>query len=321
MPLVTKKFEAKGGDPPELAKIDRVVQKLTGASRRQVVGILERGCVKLNGAACNAPTVRLKPGDKVEVRYDPAQRYRPKPKPRAEREIGFGIVFEDAHLIVVEKPAELLSVPTHYREEDTLIQRVTNYLSRGKGPEKAFGVHRLDRGVSGLLVFAKSLPMAERLRDQFEQRKPEREYVALVAGMPDRIEGTFRSRLVTEKNLSRRSTKKEGEGELAITHYRVTRVLDGASLVSVQLETGRRNQIRVQFAEAGHPVLGDPRYRPEQARHKRWPHKRLALHAALLAFAHPVTGDELRFESALPMEFEEFLSAGKESRKKTHRRQ
>jgi len=133
------------------------------------------------------------------------------------------------------------------------------------------------------------------------------------SGMPDRIEGTFRSRLITEKNLSRRSTKKPGEGELAITHYRVSRVLDGASLVMVQLETGRRNQIRVQFAEAGHPVLGDPRYRPDEARHKRWPHKRLALHAAMLAFAHPVTGEELRFESALPMEFEEFLSAAKAS--------
>lgn len=315
MPLVTKAHEVSPCDPAELRRVDRVVQSLTGASRRQVVGLLHGGCVKLNGQPCDAPSARLMEGDRVEVRYDPKQNYRPRKKEPEDRDFGFQVVFEDAHLVVVEKPADLLTVPTHFREGDTLIQRVTNYLARGRRAERAFVVHRLDRGVSGLLVFAKSLPLAERLRDQFEARKPEREYTALVAGVPDQFEGTFRSYLTTDKNLSRRSTPRASEGELAITHYRVTKVLDKASLVKVQLETGRRNQIRVHFAEASHPVLGDPRYRKDEARHARWPWKRLALHAGLLGFTHPVTNEELRFESALPMEFEKFLTG-----RKSHKR-
>lgn len=315
MPLVTKTHEVSPRDPPELRRVDRVVQSLTGASRRQVAGLVDYGCVKLNGQPCASPSARLAVGDRVEVRYDPKQNYRPRKKEPADRDFGFLVVFEDAHLVVVEKPADLLTVPTHFREADTLIQRVTNYLSRGRDAGRAFVVHRLDRGVSGLLVFARSLPLAERLRDQFEQRKPEREYTALVAGVPDKFEGTFRSYLTTDKNLSRRSTSRASEGELAITHYRVTKVLDKASLVKVQLETGRRNQIRVHFAEAGHPVLGDPRYGKELGRHARWPWKRLALHAGLLGFTHPVSNEELRFESALPREFEKFMAGRRKTRK------
>lgn len=316
MPLVTKTFNASPGDAPEMRRVDRVVQSLSGVSRRQVVGLLDRGCVTLNGKPCKSPSLKLAVGDKVELRYDPKQRYRPQNVEPEDRDFGFQVMFEDAHLVVVEKPAELLTVPTHFRETDTLIQRVTNYLSRGRRDERTFVVHRLDRGVSGLLVFAKALPMAERLRDQFEQRKPEREYVALVAGVPDKFEGTFRNYLTTDKNLSRRSTSRPDEGELAITRYRVTRVLDKASLVKVWLETGRRNQIRVHFAEDGHPVLGDPRYRKEEARHSRWTCKRLALHAGLLGFSHPVTSEDLRFESPLPAEFEKFLKGkGKPGRK------
>jgi 23S rRNA pseudouridine1911/1915/1917 synthase len=109
--------------------------------------------------------------------------------------------------------------------------------------------------------------------------------------------------------LNRFSTDDESIGQLAITHYRVVAHLDGATVVQVRLETGRRNQIRVHFAEAGHPVLGDPRYEAELARHPRWPHQRLALHARLLGFEHPVTGQALRLESPLPAEFERFLKA------------
>lgn len=307
MPLVTKTFRASADDSTQMQRVDRVVQSLSGVSRRQVVGLLDKGCVKVNGKPCSSPSARLTAGDTVELRYDPEQRYRPKKAIPEDRDFGFTVVFEDAHQVVVEKPAELLTVPTHFRETDTLIQRVTNYLSRGRQEGRAFVVHRLDRGVSGLLVFGKALAMAERLRDQFEQRKPEREYAALIAGVPDRFEGTFRSYLTTDKSLTRHSTARAADGELAITHYRVTRVLDKASLVTVRLETGRRNQIRVHFAEAGHPVLGDPRYRKDEARHSRWTWKRIALHAGLLAFTHPVTSEELRFESPLPLEFEKFL--------------
>ena len=124
------------------------------------------------------------------------------------------------------------------------------------------------------------------------------------------MSGTFESRLATTKSLQRYSVAETDEGgEPAVTHFRLEQRLRGATFVRAWLETGQRNQIRVHFAEAGHPVLGDPRYRPETARHPRWTSKRLALHAAALGFCHPVSGEALRFESPLPAEFEKFLRA------------
>jgi 23S rRNA pseudouridine1911/1915/1917 synthase len=164
-----------------------------------------------------------------------------------------------------------------------------------------------------LLVFSKTQEVLEQLKDQFAASKPEREYVAIVAGHMRQREGTFESLLATDKDLNRYSTEDEAIGQLAITHFRVVAHLEGATLVQVRLETGRRNQIRVHFAEAGHPVLGDPRYESELAQHARWRHKRLALHARLLGFTHPVTGQDLRLESALPAEMERFLKAAKKA--------
>jgi 23S rRNA pseudouridine1911/1915/1917 synthase len=325
MPLVTQSATLAAQSPLVGQRIDRQVQQLVAMSRAQITGLFDHGCVRLNGAICTQPGQRLAAGDRVEVRYDPSQRYHPKPKPR--RNLGFEIVFEDKHLIVVNKPADLLTVPTRRAETNTLQHKVAEYVrhvSKGRG---AFTVHRLDRGVSGLLVLGKSQKIVRQLKDQFAASKPEREYVAIVAGQMPQPSGTFESLLATDKDLNRFSTEDEEIGQLAITHYRVIarlgeerqggperhggRSLQGTTLVQVRLETGRRNQIRVHFAEAGHPVLGDPRYRPELAAHPRWPHKRLALHARLLAFEHPVTGQALRFEAPLPAEMERFIAGAR----------
>jgi 23S rRNA pseudouridine1911/1915/1917 synthase len=186
------------------------------------------------------------------------------------------------------------------------VEAYVRHVAKGRG---AFAVHRLDRGVSGLLVFGKSQEIVRQLKDQFAASKPEREYVAIVAGRVKEKEGTFESLLATDKDLNRFSTDDESIGQLAITHFRVVARLEGATLVQVRLETGRRNQIRVHFAEAGHPVLGDPRYEPELAAHRRWPHERLALHARLLGFEHPITGQAIRLESPLPSEIARFLKS------------
>jgi 23S rRNA pseudouridine1911/1915/1917 synthase len=305
MPLAHKSAVLPADSPLVGQRIDRLVQQLCGLSRSQVTGLFDHGCVTRNGAIITLPAERLAAGDRVELRYDSQQRYHPKPKPR--RNLGFAIVFEDKHLIVVDKPAELLSVPTRRQETNTLLHKVEAYVRHVAKGHGAFSVHRLDRGVSGLLVFGKTQEIVRQLKDQFAASKPEREYVAIVAGHLKRKQGTFESLLATDKDLNRFSTEDESIGQLAITHYRVVAHLEGATLVQVRLETGRRNQIRVHFAEAGHPVLGDPRYQPELARHPRWPHKRLALHARLLGFTHPVSGQSLRLESPLPLDMERFL--------------
>jgi len=305
MPL-TRKSAVVADDSPLIGhRLDHLITELCELSRSQVIGLFDHACVTVNGAIATQPAERLRAGDTIELKYDAQQRYHPKPKPRGS--LGFSIVFEDKHLIVVDKPAELLTVPTRRNETNTLKHKVETYVrhvAKGRG---AFPVHRLDRGVSGLLVFGQSAEIMRRLKDQFAANKPEREYIALVAGRLEAKQGTFKSLLATDKDLNRFSTDDEEIGQRAITHYRVISELSGTTLVQVRLETGRRNQIRVHFAEAGHPVLGDERYQPELARHPQWRHRRLALHARLLGFEHPVTAQALRFQSALPAEMDSFI--------------
>jgi 23S rRNA pseudouridine1911/1915/1917 synthase len=315
MSVVNKTLTIAEDTPPLLWKADRAVQSLAEASRRQTTGMFDHDCVRVNGEPCKEPWRPLVVGDTVELRYDPEQNYSPKKKPR--RPVGFEVLFEDEHLIVVIKPANCLTVPTPKRETNTLIQRVSHYLTppgqRRRSP--ALGVHRLDRGVSGVLVFAKTDEAQSLMRSLFEAKKPEREYVAIVAGHPRPAAGTFRSHLASDKNFKRYTTKNENVGQLAITHYKTLETRSDVSVVSVRLETGRRNQIRVHFAEAGHPILGDRLYGYKDAQHPRWTTTRLALHAKRLGFTHPLTGEALHFEAALPKEFRKFLAgelAGKQ---------
>lgn len=304
MPLAQKSFTVTSDSAEVGQRADKVVQGLCGLSRTQIAGLFDRGCVRINDAICTQTFERVKVGDRIDLKYDPGQKYYAEPKPRSN--LGFEIVFEDKYLIVVIKPADVLTVPTLHGETNTLVDFVSRYV-KARGGRKAFTAHRLDRGVSGVLVLGKSLEISKQLRDQFAERKPEREYVALVAGNVKKPAGTFKSLLATDKDLNRFSTRDEKIGQLAITHYQVVRRLDDATYVTVRLETGRRNQIRVHFSEVGHPVLGDPRYRAELATHPRWPWPRMALHARILGFTHPVTGEPLRFETPLPHEMEKFL--------------
>lgn len=305
MPNATKHLEIP---PPGGGRLDRVVQQLTGLSRSGVFGLFDHGCVHLNGAPCREAGQEARAGDVLDVTWDPHRRYHPIPE--AWSDGSFHVVHEDKHLIVVNKMPGILTVPTERGgPERTLIESVGRYLAHGGNPRPVEVVHRLDRETSGLLVLAKSREVALGLIDQFKERKPEREYLAIVAGVVAEEQGRFESHLATDDWLKRFSTDDPEEGEFAATNWRVERRLPGVTVVRVNLETGRRNQIRVHFAEAGHPVIGDPRYEAKRARHRAWSHKRIALHAAVLGFRHPVTGAALRFEAPAPKAFTEFYQA------------
>jgi 23S rRNA pseudouridine1911/1915/1917 synthase len=250
----------------------------------------------------------LKVGDRVEALAPPPKK--PEQIPIADRH-QIHIVYEDNAIVVVDKPAGLLTVPTPHREKHTLISMLARKLGDGKsavGPTaEIFCVHRLDRDVSGLLVFARTLELAKTVRNQFANRKPDRTYQAIVAGNIPSESGTFRSFLATDDDLNRHSVKSPEGGELAITHYEVAERLADTNLVSIKLETGRRNQIRVHFSEAGHPIIGETRYRRQEAAHADWTLRRLALHAIALGFDHPVTGEPMSFDSPLPREMTQFI--------------
>ena len=298
------------GDTLAVGRADRVVQELTALSRGAVRGLFDQGCVSVNNQPCTRPQTSLQTGDRVQVRYDPHRRYKESAKRKPAP--AFDSIYEDEHLMVVNKSPHVFTVPAKTDKGKTLVaaleQHITREVQRSRNrPAHVHIVQRLDRGVSGVLVAAKSAKIAADLREQFASRKPKRQYIAIVSGEIEQRQGTIRSHMATAKNLNRYSTDKPGQGELAITHYQVIARPRGATALQVRLETGRRNQIRVHFAEAGHPVLGDKRYRPDLSVHPKWKARRLALHAATLEFVHPVTGKAMQFESPLPREFQPFM--------------
>ncbi len=281
-----------------------VVQAALKVHRSVAEQLLHDGYVRSRGRALTQSHTRLNVGDEVEIDYMPQPAKVTKAK--ANTNARFEVVYDDEYLIVANKPAGLLTVPTPKREANTLQSQIRKWLDRNQPGATATCVHRLDRGVSGLLVFAKSYEVADKLREQFAARKPERIYTAIVRGLVPSDQGTFRSYLTTDEALNRYSVDNPADGELAITHYRVKERWLDTSLLQMQLETGRRNQIRVHLAEAGHPIIGDPRYRSELAEHPLWPLKRIALHAETLGLTHPETGESLQFSAPWPQEFRDF---------------
>ena len=204
----------------------------------------------------------------------------------------FTVIHTDSHLVVAHKDAGLLTVPAY--EEPCMVDLLEAELDRHQfGRFRLAVVHRLDRQTSGLLVFARSPPMAAALAKQFAAHQVEREYIAIVAGRLSEADGTLRYPLA---------------GKRAVTHFKTLTRREDSTVVAVRLETGRRTQIRAHFAEKGHPVIGDTRFKPDRAQHVRWPHARLALHARTLGFVHPASRKPLRFEDPTPVTFKEFLS-------------
>lgn len=266
--------------------------------------LLHDGAVQCGGRVISQSHFKLQVGDELEIDYapQPIRVARRKSSPQ----VRFEILHDDEQVIVVNKPAGLLTVPTPKREKNTLQSQIRKWLERHQPGAKAICVHRLDRLVSGVLIFAKSEEVADALRSQFAARKPERKYAAIVRGEVKDKAGSFRSYLATDEALNRYSVASPEQGELAITHYVVRQRWSGATLIEVRLETGRRNQIRVHLAEAGHPIIGDPRYRPEEAQHEQWPYTRIALHAETLGLLHPASGEPLQFTTAWPQEFRDF---------------
>lgn len=298
----------------QIGRIDAAVSKATDLPRSRSRGLIEHGGVRINETLCMDPSQPLAVGDNVAITFDTERKYREKSSSRPTR--GFDVVFSDEHVVVVNKWSGVLTVPTNRRETNTLVDLLSHHLAKGQVRHKKVSIiHRLDRDTSGLLIFAKSNEAANKLKLQFLAKKPEREYLAIVAGRVQEDQGTISSYLATDQDLNQYSVDSDGDdsdhgksevGKLAITHFRVSDRFKDATAIVVNLETGRRNQIRVHFAEKGHPILGDVRYEVAKATHRLWPYKRLALHARVLGFIHPNSGEKMRFEAGTPKEFNEF---------------
>jgi 23S rRNA pseudouridine1911/1915/1917 synthase len=212
------------------------------------------------------------------------------------------ILYEDSSILVLNKPPGVLSVPLERREgARSVYEDLKSYFAARRQPPP-FVVHRIDRDTSGLVVFARSAIVRDRLKDQFKRHKPERIYLAVVYGHPSPRSGTWRDRLVwDEKSLIQKETHpRDARGKDAICTYRVVERLEGASLIEVALVTGRRNQIRLQARLRGHTIVGERRYiyGPDAMRPIAFP--RQALHALRLSFEHPRDGRVVTFEAPMP---------------------
>jgi len=283
-------------------RLDKLVSERFTLSRRAAQEAVRNGRIDLDGARCDEP------GREVET--DAQVGFFPN-RPKARKVAGrLRVLYEDRFVIIVDKPAGVLTLPTPEGEHDTLLSRVTHYLSLRHGGRPFAGiVHRLDRDTSGALALAKTPESARAFQALFKAHDIERQYLAVVEGVVAREAGTVDLALVTDRgDLRRGVARKPGEGRPAITHYRVAeRFASVATLVACWLETGRTHQIRIHLAELGHPVVGDPVYRPrEQPRCKAHFHRQ-ALHAQTLGFVHPLTREKIRVEAPLPPDIAELI--------------
>jgi len=256
-------------------------------SRKQAKDLLRFKAVSVTRVARVRHDTQLLPGDVVTIAAG---------KQVSAASIdrhGLKIVYLDDAVVVVDKQAGLLSMGSESEKERTAHRILNEHLKAvtNSSLQQVFIVHRLDRETSGLMIFARSRAIQATL--QHDWKRVTKRYLAVVEGVPAKVEGTLRDNLVEGKSL--KMHRVERGGELAITHYKVLRKGQDRSLIELTLETGRKNQIRVQMAGLGHPVIGDRKYGATSD-----PARRLALHSSELTFRHPVSGASMDFHSALP---------------------
>lgn len=279
-------------------------------SRSKVTTALERGKVFLNdteaGLADGAH--RLCPGDAVVVWMDrPGSAVR---RPGSGPSGNSLILYEDDALIVLNKPAGMLSVPLERRAEAmSAYDHVEDHL-RSAGKRRPLVVHRIDLDTSGLVVFAKTTRAQAAMKDQFRRREPERVYWTVVYGHPEPESGTWRNRLVWDRKvlIQKETHPTDPQGLDAISDYDVLEYFKEASLLEVRLQTGKRNQIRIQARLHGHMLVGEKRYTYGPESMRTIPFGRQALHAYRLAFQHPTDGRDLAFEAPLAADFSDLLA-------------
>tara|TARA_B110001454_G_scaffold139599_2_gene129665 strand:+ start:1660 stop:2619 length:960 start_codon:yes stop_codon:yes gene_type:complete len=297
------------------ARLDKALAGLVpNLSRERLKALILEGHVTgKRGLALRDPALKVAAGQSFTVTLPDAA-----PAEAVAQNIPLDIAYEDAHLVVVNKPAGLVVHPAAGNLDGTLVNALLHHcdgqLSGIGGVARPGIVHRIDKDTSGLLVVAKTDAAHEGLSVQFRDHSIERRYHAIVRGHPRPSSGRIETWLGrSDHDRKKMAVQREGRGKNAITHYRTVEALKGAALVECRLETGRTHQVRVHMSHLGHPLIGDQVY--GRAGRMKFGHgatkqsfARQALHAAALGFIHPITKERLAFESALPADMQELLS-------------
>lgn len=267
--------------------------QMPSKSRSKVKLLLSRKQVLVDGKPISQYNHPLTPGQKVEIGKGKQESYR---AVKEARELS--IVYEDEELVVIDKPAGLLSIGTDREKRATAYSLLSNYVKEQDPDNKIFVVHRLDRETSGLMMFARSEEVKYHLQELWANTVIERAYIAVVEGHVKKDEDVITSYLVEGKTFVVHSSQNPKAGKKAITNYKTLQRKRGFSLLKVNLDTGRKNQIRVHMQDIGHSIVGDKKYGATVS-----PLKRLGLHAQQLSFSHPISGKKIFFESETPEVF------------------
>lgn len=286
------------GEPMELLAF--LLLHLKDKGRNAVKSMLARGQISVNGDVVKLYNHPLTPGATVTVSHGMIVERTPL--------IGLKILHEDDDILVIHKDSGLLSIASDKENELTAYRQLTTHVRESDPASRIFVVHRLDRDTSGVMMFAKREDVQQQLQNDWQNAVTERSYVALVEGWVKKPEGTVTSWLKESKTLKMYSSPYPNDGQHAVTHYKTLETNKTVSLLEVRLETGRKNQIRVHMEDIGHPIVGDKKY---GSRMKLL--NRLGLHARVLAFNHPVSGEPMRFETEIPKSFLQPFRTGEQA--------
>jgi 23S rRNA pseudouridine1911/1915/1917 synthase len=291
-------------------RIDRALAAaIPTMSRERLKALISSGHVRGRSGPARDPAMKVVSGDAFDIDIP-----EPRPAHNLAQDIALTVVFEDDHLLVVDKPAGLVVHPAAGNYDGTLVNALLHHcagrLSGIGGVARPGIVHRIDKDTSGLLVVAKTNPAHEGLSAQFARHSIIRRYKAIVAGVP--TSGSIDAPLARSPH-DRKKVAIQPRGKCAVTHYALLTALKDAALIECRLETGRTHQIRVHLSSIGHPLLGDPVYGQTRPNHrvilKQLNFERQALHAAELGFIHPVNSAALHFESEMPLDMQQLFSA------------
>lgn len=273
-----------------------------GMSRNKVKTLLTHRAILVDKKITTQYNFELRPGMKVQISKSHNQKEFKSPYLK--------LVYEDAYLIVVDKREGLLAVGNDKQKEVSAIKILDDYVKRSSKQRRVYGVHRLDREASGLMIFAKDERTKQNLQDNWGRLVTERAYVAILGGEMEKERGVISSWMVNGQLYVAHAATNNAEGDKAITYYTSIKKANGYTLVELDLGNGHKEHIRTHMQELGHPVVGDAKSNVDDN-----PLKRLALHAFLLRFHHPVTGELLNFELPYPMNFRKLLMRTEEDKK------
>ena len=269
--------------------LEFLLETLKGQSRNSVKSLLTNHRVSVDGAPISQYNFQLAKGDVVIISKTPIHK-----KTRSN----LPIIFENDEFIVINKPSGLLSIASDKEKGSTAYRMLTDYVQQKDKHNRIYVVHRLDEDTSGVLMVAKNEKIRDLLQEKWNELVSKRGYFAIVEGQMEQKQGTIKSYLKKNAQNMMYSSKKAGDGQLAITHYKVIKEIENYSLLDVNIDSGRKNQIRVHLGDLGHHVVGDDKYgNPSN------PIKRLGLHAYELELEHPVTHKVMKFTAPMPKEF------------------